>query len=281
MLLNIAFNRAAKERLGVKERVESGLMRFRLFILILLTCASAGRGESLTVSAAISLKDAISEITDDFDHQTGSTIALNFGASGQLVVQIARGAPVDVFLSAALREVKQLEKQNLTDPAAEAILCRNELVLIVPADSVLIPKSFSDLADPRYLHVSLGEPATVPAGQYAMEVLKHLNIAESLAGRLVFGQNVRQVLSYVTRREVEAGIVYSTDAIQAGNTVRVAARSDASMHEPIIYPAALIRGSAHPELARRYLDYLDSESAKRVLSRFGFLVDRPATRPTP
>jgi molybdate transport system substrate-binding protein len=267
--------------LAVKERVESAIVRFRLFILILLTCGNAVLGESLTVSAAISLKDAISEITDNFDHQTGSTIALNFGASGQLAVQIAQGAPVDVFLSAGVREVRQLEKQNLADPAAETIVCRNELVLIVPADSALIPKSFSDLTDPRYLHISLGEPATVPAGRYAMEILKHLNIADSLASRLVYGQNVRQVLTYVTRREVEAGIVYSTDAIQAGNAVRVAARGDASMHEPIIYPAALIRGSAHPELAKRYLNYLGSESAKRVLSRFGFLVDRPATRPTP
>lgn len=256
-------------------------MRIRVPGLIVLCWAALAGGQTLTISAAISLREVVGEIGTGFQHRTSVAVVANFGASGVLATQIAEGAPVDCFLSAGTREMDQLQKQGLIDPATRRDICRNEVVLIVPTDAAFVPASFAELTDPRIGRISIGQPTTVPAGEYAMEVLKHLNIADAIASRLVFAQNVRQVLTYVTRDEVDAGIVYSTDAIEAGDSVRVAARADASMHRPIIYPAAVVRTSAHPHLARQFLDYLQTSDARQVLLRHGFLVDLPVTRPTP
>jgi molybdate transport system substrate-binding protein len=256
-------------------------MRFRTSILLFLLWASAAGGQTLTISAAISLKETVGEIGSGFTRQTGVTLLSNFGASGVLAAQIEEGAPVDCFLSAGNREMDQLQRQGMIDPSTRRAICRNEVVLIVPADAAFVPGSFNELVDPRIGHIAIGQPATVPAGQYAMEVLTNLKIAHAVASRLIYSQNVRQVLTYVSKDEVDAGIVYATDAIAAGGTVRVAARADASMHSPIVYPAAVVRTSSHGELARRFLDYLQGSDARQVLIRRGFLVDEPATRPAP
>jgi molybdate transport system substrate-binding protein len=258
------------------------LMRPRLiWAFVCVMCAAPVWAGGITVSAAISLKEALTQIASGFEAAGGDTMQLNFGASGQLAAQIAQGAPVDLFISAGRREMDQLAKQGLIDPAALENICGNELVLIVPADAAFTPGSFSELTDTRVRRIAVGQPKIVPAGQYAQEVFDHLKIAGELAPKLVFGQNVRQVLDYVERGEVDAGVVYSTDAVAAGDKVRVAAKADASLHEPIIYPAAVIKQSSQAETARQFLNYLNTDAARRVLASHGFVVAAPTTAPAP
>jgi molybdate transport system substrate-binding protein len=260
-------------------------MRYRSALLILLGVMAqawpAAGADSVTVSAAISLKESLTQIAKDYQAQTGNPVQLNFGASGQLAAQISQGAPVDAFISAGVKEMDQLAKQGLIDPATRRTVCGNELVLIVPADAAYVPDSFAALTDERIKRIAIGQPKTVPAGQYAQEVLNNLKIADALASKLVYGENVRQVLDYVSRGEVDAGVVYATDAEAAGAAVRVAAKAGASTHRPIVYPAAVIKQANHADLARQFLDYVCGEAAGQVLAAHGFVVNTPATSPSP
>jgi molybdate transport system substrate-binding protein len=118
--------------------------------------------------------------------------------------------------------------------------------------------------------VAVGEPKTVPAGQHAAQVLRSLKLDEAMKGRLIYGANVRQVLEYVERGEVDAGIVYATDAREAGERVRVVATAEAGAHEPIQYPAVVLADSPRRAGARAFLDYLAAEKAREIFARRGF-----------
>ena len=140
------------------------------------------------------------------------TLRYNFGASGDLQKQIEAGAPIDVFLSAAQRQMDELEKQNLIVAASRRAFARNVLTVIKPADSRIDIAKPADLLDARVGRIVIGNPKTVPAGQYAEESLRALGLWERLQPKLVFSENVRQALDYVARGEVDAGFVYTTDA---------------------------------------------------------------------
>jgi molybdate transport system substrate-binding protein len=253
-----------------------------LAILAIAWPAGAWAG-SITVSAAISLHEALTRIASLYQKQSGQTVTLNFGASGALAEQISQGAPVDVFISAGVKEMDELAKQGLIDKATRRVICRNQLVLIVPSDASFVPTSFSQLTDSRVGRLAIGQPQIVPAGRYAKQVLVNLKIYQALEPKLVLGENVRQVLDYVERGEVDAGVVYSTDAVEAGAQVRVAARADPSLHQPIVYPAAVIKESkaAKSAAAAKFLAFLDSQAAQRILIQQGFLIHLPTSAPAP
>lgn len=257
-------------------------MRFVAFVaMILAVFAHEAAAQPITVAGAISLKEVLTQVSKDYEQSAGQSTQFVFGASGQLATQIAQGAPIDVFVSAGVREMDQLVKKNLVDPTKIAVVCGNEVVLIVPADAAWVPQSITDLTDSRIKRVAIGQPATVPAGLYAQQVLNKLEISDQIAGKLVYGENVRQVLDYVARGEVDAGLVYATDAIAAKGSVRVAARADASMHQPIRYVAAVIDASPRQQVAQQFIDYLEGDSARRVLAAHGFVVNAPTTAPAP
>lgn len=257
-------------------------MRLGAFLLALIAALAAPVwADSITVSAAISLKDALTSIAKDYEKQTGQTVQFNFGSSGQLAAQIAQGAPADAFISAGAREMDQLARDGDIDPATRRIICGNELVLIVPADATAVPRSFEDLSDSRFKRIAVGQPKTVPAGQYAQEVFVRLKLTGLLTPKLVYGQNVRQVLDYVVRGEVDAGVVYATDAIAAAGKVRVAVKADPALHDPIVYPAAVVSRAANSQSARQFLDYLAGDAARQTLGAEGFVVSQPATAPAP
>src|SRR5213078_4705154 len=132
-----------------------------------------------------------------------------------------------------------------------------------PKSSRLNVASFADLADPSVKRLAMGQPKTVPAGQYAAQVLAHLHLESVLTDRIVYAASVRQVLDYVVRGEVDAAIVYATDAIQAGENVRVIARADPAWHEPIHYVAAVVKKSAHADAAKRFVNFLRGDAAQR------------------
>jgi molybdate transport system substrate-binding protein len=241
----------------------------------MLIFATPCRSDTITVSAAISLKESLEQIALGYESQSGNHVVFNFDASGKLAAQIRQGAPVDLFISADNQQMDLLIAAKMVDPSARRLVVQNTLVLIAPADAKNPPHSFGELAENRGEKVAIGEPKTVPAGRYAMQTLKALKLDQTLAPRLVFGESVRAVLTYVERGEVYAGIVYGTDARQAGDKVRVVATAPASTHQPIEYPGAVISGAAHADAAKSFLDYLSTEPARRIFQDHGFSI--PAT----
>ena len=226
--------------------------------------------EPARVGAAISLQNVLQEIGAKYKEQTGREVSFTFGSSGQLMGQIKNGAPIDLFISAAHQHVDQLAKEKLIDEASRRVIATNTLVLIVPADAASAPAGFAQLAGSNVRRLAMGEPRTVPAGQYAQQVLDHLKLTDSLRQRLIYGTNVRQVLAYVERGEVNAGIVYGTDALISGDKVRIVAVAEADWHEPIEYPAAIIAGSRNASAAGDFLEFLSSPAAREVLKAHGF-----------
>jgi molybdate transport system substrate-binding protein len=224
----------------------------------------------LTVSAAISLRGALLEIDSLYHHAHPEVmVQLNTAASGTLEQQIRSGARVDVFVSAAEAPMDALAGAGLIKPGTRRDVAANELVLAVPTAAGAPVESFRDLARSEVKRVALGEPASVPAGAYAVETLRALGLWEAVQSKAIYAQNVRQVLTYLERGEVDAGLVYRTDAL-GSNRVRVVEAAPEGAHDPIRYPVAVVTASAHPEAARAYLDFLAGAEARAVLARFGF-----------
>ncbi len=225
---------------------------------------------NLTVSAAISMKDALDEAKQLYTTDNPNvSIAINYGSSGTLQLQIEQGAPVDIFLSAATKQMDALDTKGLLLGGTRKNLLLNEVVLIVPRDSSLHISSFQDLARPDVKQIALGEPTTVPAGQYAKDVLMSLGIYDVVNAKAILGKDVRQVLTYVETGNVDAGIVYSTDA-QSSSKVKVVTTAPAKSHAPIVYPVAVIRDSKNAGAARALLEFLVGPRGRAVFQKYGF-----------
>ncbi len=241
-----------------------------LALLSLLGDAPA-TAQELTISAAASLREAMGEIGRHFQAaRPGVTLRYNLAASGELQKQIEAGAPVDVFAPAGQRQMDALERAGLVVADSRRDFAGNVLVALKPADSALDLPGPSDLLDRRVQRIALGDPRTVAAGQYAEEALRTLGLWERLKDRLVFGENVRQVLDSVVRDEVDVGIVYATDGVQRLGRVRLAFAFPADTHRPIVYPAAVVASSRQPALARAFVEFLTGREAQAVLGRLGF-----------
>jgi molybdate transport system substrate-binding protein len=238
--------------------------------LVLLGSAEVGAQE-VTLSVAVSLKDVVEELGRAFmAARPGVTLRYNFGASGDLQKQIEAGAPIDVFLSAAQRQMDELERQKLIVSASRRAFARNVLTVIKPDDSRIDIAKPADLLEARVSRIVIGSPKTVPAGQYAEESLRALGLWKRLGPKIVFSENVRQALDYVARGEVDAGFVYATDAAMRAQGVKEAFRPPDDTYRPVIYPGAVVAASKQPALGRAFLDLLESPQGRTVLGRFGF-----------
>lgn len=246
-----------------------------IFLSLVLLCgcqtASKLKTESLTISAAASLKDAFSEIAVLFEAKNGKKVSFNFGASGTLQKQIETGSPIDIFASAGEKQMDELAEKGLIEANNRRDFAQNQLVLIVPKDSKIPINSFFQLNNPEIKKIAVGEPKTVPVGQYTEQVFDKLNLKSDLQTKLISAQDVRQVLDYVSRGEVDAGIVYATDAKIAGAKIRIAATATADSHQPILYPIAIIKDSANKQLAQEFIQFLMSEDGQNILQKYGFL----------
>lgn len=231
--------------------------------------ASPSETVSLTVSAAASVQDAMKAVQVAYQAEAPDvTVTYNFGSSGSLAQQVAQGAPVDVFLSASKRWMDDLEGQDLIVNGSRGNLLQNAMVLVIPQDAAA-PADFSDLAASATGKVAMGEPESSPAGRYAKEVLDTFNLFEPLQSKLVFGKTVRQVLSYVETGNVDAGLVYATDA-QTTDRVQVVATAPTDSHAPIVYPVAVVKDSANAEAAQAFVDFLSSDAAATIFEQSGF-----------
>jgi molybdate transport system substrate-binding protein len=246
-------------------------MRRELALVLLAGLAACGgeRSRTLTVSAAASLQDALGPVAQAYERQHPRVkVAFNFGGSGALARQIEEGAPVDVFLSAAPQPMDRLASHGLILNGTRRDLLRNEIVLIAPQGSTT-PQTFDDLAGPQVKVIALGDPASVPAGDYGKQVLAALGLWQRVRPKLVLAKDVRQVLSYVETGNAEAGIVYATDARQSGK-VRVAAAAPESSHAPVVYPVAVLKAARDPAAARSFAAFLSGPAARAIFAGQGF-----------
>jgi molybdate transport system substrate-binding protein len=240
---------------------------------------SPAAAEELTLSVAISMKEAIETLGRSFAARRGGlTLRYNLGSSGDLQKQIEAGAPIDVFVSAATRQMDELERKGLILPDTRRAFARNVLIVVKPADSRVDLTAIDDLLDPRVTRVAIGNPKTVPAGQYAQESLRAGGLWERLGPKLVYAENVRQVLEYVARGEVDAGFVYATDVPAAGPRVRAAFRPGEETYPPVVYPVAVVTGSRQAAAARAFVELLTGAEGQAVLRRLGFQPPPPGVR---
>ena len=227
--------------------------------------------QELTLSVAISMKEATEELGRRFQESHPVVrLQYNFGASGALQQQIEAGAPVDLFISAGEAQMDALERKGLLRPGSRRSFARNALVAVVPADAPRAPGQPADLLRADIRRIAIGNPKTVPAGQYAEESLRSLALWDAVRAKLVYGENVRQVLEYVARGEVEAGMVYATDLAVGGGRVREAFRIPPQSHRPITYPVAIVQESRHVPLAEAFIELLLGHEGQTILGRLGF-----------
>lgn len=257
-------------------------MRRLAFVLILITALvlateiGAQSPHEITISAAISLKNAFEDIATVFQERNpGAKLLFNFGASGDLARQIEAGAPVDVFASAAQKDMDDIGRKGLVASNSRKNFVGNAVVLIKPANSNIPINSLEDLRRREVGKIAIGNPKTVPAGRYAEEVLRHFNLQEVLKERLIFAENVRQVLDYVARGEVDAGLVYSTDAMVRSKEVKVVMKLPEDSHQPVVYPIGVIKGTKEESLSRAFVDLVVSAEGQRILTKYGFITVKP------
>ncbi len=264
---------------GYRSRGGAHTLRAAVMLLALLAlpaCGGAGdrsggqKPVELTVSAAASLTEAVKEIGALYEERHQDTKLLyNFGASGTLQKQIQEGAPADLFISAASRNMDEFVNAGLAVADSHVQLLAGELVVIVPAEGGHDIKGLRDLEGDGMKRIAIGIPESVPAGGYAKEALEGEQLWERLQGKLVQAKDVRQVLQYVETGNADAGFVYRTDAI-ASDEARIAFAVDAGSHAPILYPAAAVAASKHPDMAKELLAFFQSEEAMAVFERYGF-----------
>lgn len=228
---------------------------------------------TLTISAAASLKDSMQELQKLYATEKPNVkITYNFGASGTLQQQIEQGAPADIFMSAATKQMDALKQKNLLVDDTVKNLLENNVVLIAPKDSSEI-KDFADLAGDKVKKVALGEPKSVPVGQYSQDVLNSLKIMDKVQPKAVLAKDVKEVLTWVETKNVDAGIVYETDA-KVSDKVKIVATAPANTHKPVLYPVAVIKNSKNVDAAKDFLNFIASDKGKAVFEKYGFKVTK-------
>lgn len=235
----------------------------------LVAGAFTARAADVTVFAAASLTDSLKQIAADYQKQTGQTVTFNFEASSMLARQIEEGAPADIFFSADETQMDRLAERGLIDTATRVDRLGNTLVVVAPKGSELQIHSPGDLAADSVKQIALADPKAVPAGVYAKEWLKKFGVWDAVEAKVVPAENVRNALAAVASGNVDAGVVYKTDAA-ISKQVKIVHEVPRADGPDIRYPMALVKASEHSDEAKRFLEYLNSDDASRVFERFGF-----------
>jgi molybdate transport system substrate-binding protein len=234
-----------------------------IFLLVKIQAAE------VTVFAAASLTDSLRQIASDYEKNSGDQIIFNFGASSTLARQIEEGAPADIFFSADETQMDRLAKKDLVDPATRKNRLGNLLVVVIANDSTLQIKSARDLTNAAVEKIAFADPKAVPAGVYGKKWLTEQKLWTAIEPKVVPTENVRGALAAVESGNVEAGVVYKTDA-GISKKVKIAYEVPAGDAPKISYPMALVKESKEPEAAKKFLNYLDSPVAGDIFKKFGF-----------
>ena len=239
-------------------------------MILLCGCGASSGTEEVTILAAASLTDVCTELEGMYEEQhPGVSLVFSYGSSGALQAQIEEGAPADMFISASAKQMDALSEKGLMDNDSIKNLLENKIVLIVPSDSTKDITSFEDAVTEKVSMIGLGEPESVPAGQYAEEIFTYLGCLDSVKEKANYGTDVRTVLSWTETGEVDCGVVYATDAFTT-DKVKIAAYAPEGSHKKVIYPVGVIGNSSHSAAAKGFEDFLFSDEASSVFEKYGF-----------
>jgi len=222
--------------------------------------------EKITIQAAASLKGALTELADAYKkehHLADDQIVINFAGSGTLRQQIEQGAPASLFISADEKNMKMLQEKELVTDVKPFVT--NELVLVVPKGQPKI--ELSQITSVK--RIVLGNPDTVPAGNYGKQVLTKLGVWDQVEPNVVYAKDVKAVTASISQAAGDAGFIYKTDAIAAGEAVQIAAVTPADSHDPVIYPIGIIKKYDNA-LAKDFYKYVTSQEGQKVLEKYGF-----------
>ncbi|MCR2025463.1 molybdate ABC transporter substrate-binding protein [Anaerotruncus colihominis] len=224
---------------------------------------------TILVAAAASLEYSYTEqlIPMFQDQYPWITVEGTYDSSGKLQTQIEEGLEADVFMSAAMKQMNALNDEGLMASDSIVELLENKIVLIEPAGSEKF-SAFEDIASADM--VAIGDPESVPAGQYAKEALTNLELWDAVSAKMSLGTNVTEVLNWIAEGSADAGVVYATDAATTDKVRVVAQAPDGSLAEKVIYPVGVAANSAHPEEAKLFADFLASDEALAVFEEYGF-----------
>ena len=243
-----------------------------LLILLGFACLFIGcSGEELFIFGAMSLTDALTEVSQRFGATRNVKVYCNFAGSSTLQRQIEKGAPADVFISASPKQIDALQREGLIYEDSRQAILNNRLVLIAPVDSSLSMVDVGTLSQDSIRRIAIGEPNSVPAGIYGREALTHLGIWDAVQPKLIPSTDVRSTLAYVESGEVDVGVVYQTDAA-ISRKVRIIYQFPDSSHSSIVYPAAVLRHTGHKILAQAFLEYLQTAEVAIIFEEYGFSV---------
>jgi len=231
----------------------------------------SARAADVHVFAAASLTDVMRAIAAKYEPISGDKLVFNFEGSNVLALQVMHGAPADLFFSADEAQMDRLAQAGALDAASRKDVLRNRLVAVVSKESPLQIKSPVDLTSPDIKHLALADPRSVPAGVYAKAYLEKAGLWEKIEPRVIPTQNVRAALAAVESGNVDAGVVYQTDA-KISKKVHVAFVFPDTAGISISYPAAVLHDAAQPEAARKFLTYLEGPEASAIFSSYGFIV---------
>lgn len=234
------------------------------------TTAASGEETEILVAAAASLKNAYEDkLIPMFEEANpGVTVKGTYDSSGKLQTQIEEGLDADVFMSAATKQMKALDEEGMIASDTITDLLENKIVLIVPTGNEKKLEKFEDIE--KADSIALGDPASVPAGQYSEEALTNLGIWDKIQDKVSFGTNVTEVLNQVAA-SADAGIVYATDAASMADKVEVVAEApEGSLSKKVIYPVAVVKGTAHEEVAKEFVAFLQTDKAITVFEDYGF-----------
>jgi molybdate transport system substrate-binding protein len=229
---------------------------------------SVNQSVEILVGAAASLQNSMEEIGELYQQENPKvTVTFTFGSSGTLKEQIEQGAPIDVFMSAAIKQMTDLEEKGLILENTKRVLLENKVVLIVPKDSTLNITGFGDILKASV--IALGDPESVPAGQYAEEVLTYFNILDNVKKKASYGKDVTEILTWVSTGNADAGVVYATDA-KLSQDVTVVFEAPEGSTSKVLYPVAVTKDSKEAEASKAFVDFLASDKAIKVFENYGF-----------
>jgi molybdate transport system substrate-binding protein len=249
---------------------------FPVFILLIALLAMSGCSGpapvELNVSAAASLTDALTAINTLYmQEHSNVTIVANFASSGILQQQIEQGAPADVFISAAAKQMDTLQNGGLIINDTRQDLLNNKIVLVVPKNSTLDISNFMDLLNDNVKHIAIGDPEFVPSGIYGKLAFEAFGIYGQIQAKLILQIDTPHVIGIIESGNVEAGIVFSTDAAIT-DRVKIAANAPDEVNSKIVYPVAVIKASRNVDTAKAYIAFLLSDEAKIIFEQYGFVV---------
>lgn len=259
----------------MKNRILITLLAVTSCIILLSGCAKKDSTKSdttekveLNISAAASLKEAMSDIQENFKSVSpNTTLVVNYGGSGSLQQQIEQGAPCDIFISAGESQMKKLEEENLLLQPTKKDLVKNELVLVGPNSTSI--NSIEDLKTDKVKKIAVGEPKSVPAGKYADETLNKSNMKSATESKLVFAKDVKEVLAWSVSGNVDVGFVYLSDALN-NKDVKIIDTISENYHSPIAYPVSIIKSTSKEDAAKQFEDFLFTDEAKNIFEKYGY-----------